>query len=449
MNQELKFFLITDTHYYAYEKLGYSDDKDQKCMNESGAIIDAVFEKFLQEDEIDIILIAGDLTNNGEVDSHKGFIERLNRLKEAGKKVYVITATHDYGLREISDGESVGKDDGKVLRSDLRDLYLDFGFSSAIAEHKSLSYVAQLAPGFRLLALNDDGDGRSFCGYDQDQLDWILNQIKEAQDAGDFIFAMTHHPMLPPTPMYPLISERDMLGNYKEVAKILADAGLQIIFTGHTHIVNIGSMVTDKGNEIWDVNTGSLVGYPTPIRRVEINNSQMQITTERIEDFEWDRKGMGAQEYLAAHFDSYLGDLFDSMANDFERFTQLAVGFSLEREKAEKFKIPIKFTGKILQKLTLGHLSKLLFVSRKVDKSVKDILLKDLILEIVRNIFSGNEHYSPDTPMHQALILMIGRLSKLVPGLKKKGYPLDDLPDFVSSLIYDPTPDHEALIPLK
>jgi hypothetical protein len=75
--------------------------------------------------------------------------------------------------------------------------------------------------------------------------------------------------------------------------------------------------------------------------------------------------------------------------------------------------------------------------------------LKDLILEIVRNIFSGNEHYSPDTPMHQALMLMIGRLSKLVPGLKKKGYPLDDLPDFVSSLIYDPTPDHEALIPLK
>lgn len=449
MKNGIKFYVITDTHYYAYEELGFSNDKDQKCMNESGAIIDAVFDKLSSQDEIDIILISGDLTNNGERASHEGFIKKLNSLKEKGKKVYVITATHDYGLRDVVEGESTGKDDGKVLRSELRGLYENFGFNDAIAEHESLSYVVKLAPGYRLLALNDDGNGRSFCGYDENQMAWILEQIKEAHDEGDFIFAMTHHPVLPPSPIYPLLSKRDMLGNYEETSRILADAGLQFIFTGHTHIQNIGFIKTEKGKELWDINTGSLVGYPTPIRVVEITESEMRIKTEKIDDFDWDFKGKDPQEYLKEHFDFYLTELFDSMAYDYERFMDLAGSFSLERSKALKLKFLLNNIGKILQKLTFGKVGKLLLISKKIDKSVKGILVKDFIIDIVRNIFSGNEHYSPQTPEYKAVMAVLDRLDPFLKGMKKKGPPFDDLHGFVGDLLYDNTPDNEAIIPIK
>ena len=114
-------------------------------MNESGAILDAAFEKLSSQDEINIILISGDLSNNGERESHREFLEKLARLKAAGKRVYVTTATHDYGLRELKDGESVGTDDGKTARGELRRMYFDYGFSESIADYADgLSYVAKL-----------------------------------------------------------------------------------------------------------------------------------------------------------------------------------------------------------------------------------------------------------------------------------------------------------------
>lgn len=448
MSKELKFYLVTDTHYYSLKELGHSNHCDQKCQNESGAIIDAAFDKFIADDEIDIILIAGDLTNNGERPSHLEFIEKLRRLKDAGKRVYVITATHDYGLRDLNEEHTIDTNSSHVHRDELRGFYNDFGFKDAIAEYDRLSYVAQLAPGFRLLALNDDGNGRSYCGYDEDHLEWILKQIKDAHENGDYIFAMTHHPVLPPTPAYPLVSKRDMLGGYETVPYILADAGLQLVFTGHSHMLNIGSITTEKGNKFWDVNTGSLVGYPTPIRKVTIDSENIHITTEKLDTFDWDFGGKDPQIYLRDHFDELLNGIFDSMAFDFERFVSLSGGFSLERKTAEKFRVPIKIFGKILQKLTLGKAGRLLFVSRKIDKSVKDILLKDLVVELVRNIFAGNEHYSPDTPMYKAIMALLERLQPIVKRFAKGNEILSDLPGFVATLIYDESPDIEAVIPI-
>lgn len=450
MGKELKFYLITDTHHYALKSLGWSEGKDQKCINETGAIIDAVFDKFIAQDEVNIVLISGDLSNNGETASHLEFIEKLNRLKSSGKRVFVITATHDYGLRELTNGDNTQTKKAITIRSELRGLYNDFGFEEAIAEYTdNLSYVAQLAPGFRLLALNDDGDGKTFCGYNEAQLTWILEQIKSAQDAGEYIFAMTHHPVLPPSPIYPLMSKRDMLGDYENTSTILADAGLNFVFTGHTHMQHIGLKTTEKGNKLWDINTGSLVGYPTPIRHVVLDEEKMTITTEKIDTFDWDFKGISMEQYLIGNFDSLLNDIFDSMAFDFERFVGLAGSFSLEREKAVKLKIPIKLAGKVMQKLTLGKAGRLLFVSRKIDKSVKNTLVKDLVIECVRNIFSGEQPYCPGTPMYAAIMALLGRLKRSARHFGKDNEILSDLPTFVESIICDGKPNSNAVLYYK
>lgn len=456
MKEPLKFYLISDLHHYApslgisgeaFEKRYYSD---QKCIAETGAILDAVIDKLLADKEINTILISGDLTCDGEKESHLDLIPKLRRLKNAGKRVIAIAATHDY-----SDNPKRYKND-KILpatpttREELWDLYYDFGPNEAIAVHReSHSYVIKLSPGYRLLALNDDGNGRSFCGYFPEHLNWILEQIKLAQMDGDEILAMTHHPVLPPSPIYPIFSKRDMLGDYENTSAVLADAGVQFVFTGHTHMQNIAVKKTAKGNMIYDINTSSAVGFAGAIRKIELNETEMRVSSSFIDDFNWDLNGKTVNEYLKEHFDHLLNDIFDSMANDIPHLAELAIGFSVEPSTVLKFRAPFTLLGKILQKLTLGKLAFILGIRKKIDVSVQNLLLKDLVLELVRNIYAGDEPYTPDTPLYKAFEAIINKLKPIIKKMKngdKYIYLAEDV--FLNGVLYDAyPPDNNAVLP--
>ena len=95
MSKPFSFFLVTDPHYFetalgaegeAYEA---RSRVDQKCIAETGAIIDAEFARIAADTETDVILIPGDLIFDGEKESHVGFREKLRRLQQAGKKIYL------------------------------------------------------------------------------------------------------------------------------------------------------------------------------------------------------------------------------------------------------------------------------------------------------------------------------------------------------------------------
>ncbi|MDE6659552.1 MAG: metallophosphoesterase, partial [Eubacterium sp.] len=276
MEKPFSFFLVTDTHYFdtsfsrtgpAYEARSLTD---QKCVAETPAIIDAGFAQIAEDTETDVILIPGDLVYRGEYQSHVGLRERFYKLQEQGKKIYLITARHDY----CEDGAPVEFEGDKLIpvegmpREELRDFYKDFGFGDAISEHKeSMSYVAQLADGIRLLALNCDGDCKDFKGIWENQMEWALEQIKEAHESGNYIFAMTHYPLLPFSAIMHLIGDAK-LTDWEDVATKLADAGVDLIFTGHMHAQAVTEYTTEKGNKITDVQTGCFVGCPCAYRKV-------------------------------------------------------------------------------------------------------------------------------------------------------------------------------------
>lgn len=457
MAQPLDFYLVTDIHYYAaslgvtgpaYER---ASGGEQKCLGETGAIVDAAFEKMAADQTIHTVLIAGDLSRDGEKASHLEFEKKLRKLKQAGKAVYVITATHDcFKPPKGYQGDKEVAVEG-VDREELPALYRPYGLVGALAYHASShSYTARLQEGYRLLALNDDGNGADFCGYSKEQLAWIMEQIEAAKKAGEYMLVMTHHPMLPPSPIYPFFCPKEMLGNWQEVSALLADAGIEFVFTGHTHMQNINSKTTEKGNTIYDINTASLVGYPSPIRRIHLTDSAMEITTEHIEDFHWDKGGKTAEAYLQAHFDFMLEDIIHSMAYDLERFKELATGFSMTGETVEKLKIPLCLAGRILQKLTVGGLSALFFTRKTAAKEVRPILIKDLLIEFVRNIYGGDEPYSRETPVGKAFLGIIDRVSPLVKKIGKGSPVTENLSALMESVIYDSgLPDNNAVLPRK
>lgn len=454
MGEPLKFHLITDLHHYA-TSLGttgsayeWRSQSDQKCLAETGPIIDAAVDWLLQSG-IDIILVAGDVSCDGEKESHLDLIPKLRRLREGGKRVILITATHDYNdnpIRCVGDEQLPAT---PTTRGELLELYHDFGPNEAIAFNaETHSYVVQLAPGWRLLALNDDGDGREFCGYYEDHLNWILDQVRQAHKAGDEVLAMTHHPVLPPSPIYPLFSRRDMLGDFEKTSTILADAGVQFIFTGHTHMQNIAVKTTEKGNTLYDINTSALIGYASAIRTVTLYDDRMDVRSDHIEHFDWDLHGMAVDEYFKSVFDRLLNDIFDSMAFDIERLSRLAGGFSMEAETIMNLRIPLTLAGRALQKLTVGRLARLLCISKDISLEVKPILLKDLFVEIVRNIYGGDEPYTPDTPVYQALKRIMERIKPLVRRMKNSDGILQIMDVILDGVLYDAPPaDNDAVLP--
>ena len=456
-HKDLKFYLITDLHHWAKAQgtSGEAYDRvyheEHRCMAETGAIISKVLDDIIADKEIDIVLVAGDITADGAREAHDEIIPMLRRLKDAGKRVFLITATHDFHDKPL---KAVGSKVGLATvtpRDDLYDLYNEFGRNEAISENrKSHSYSVMLDEKTRLLCLNDDGKGggTDFCGYFDDCVEWIKGQLDEAKANGEYVIVMTHHPALPPSPIYPMFSKRDMLANYDEITTLFADNGVKYIFTGHTHMTNIAIKTTEKGNDIYDVNTGSLVAYPCPYRKVVFTENEVHINTLQVEDFDWDFGGLTAHEYVKNHFNEFLNDVFYAIANDIDRVAVLGRAFSLKKETVYKYQKPLLFFGKKLNTMTLGSLGRKLGVGRKIDKSVRDILLKDFLIDVIDNVFHGDEPYTPDTPMYKSVAAILDRLSALMKPVPKLRKACEILAVIKDGVLYDAPPaDWNVVLP--
>ena len=413
-----KFYLITDTHYYKHSLSQYNEYYDdfmhyeQKCFAETQAINESVFKWLETADEADTLFIAGDLSFNGEKESHLAYIELLKSLKEKGKKIYVVTADHDFKNR--ADGCFGFDENGRIHpeptpRDELIELYNDFGFGDAIAVDKQhLSYVAQLTDGLRLLALNNDGcaDGGRY--FEESHIAWIKEQTKKARDDGQMMIAMNHYPLIPGQPIFNLIGDTYQK-DAGEVTKMLADEGVHLCFTGHMHNQSINVIETEKGNKFYDVCTGSIIADPAVIRLVNvIDDETVEIKTYDTPDFDYDTNGKTCKQYLSDLFDNMIVNVLDDMAFDTER---MMGKFHIDNQKMKPL---LKAIGKVLQKTTVGGLGRTLCF--KVDKSIKKEKVKDVAAELVRMIFEGNQYFKEGTPKGDALLALFRRLK---PVLKK------------------------------
>ncbi len=417
-NEPLKIQFITDVHYYsrkngtegkAYDK---AESKSQMIIKDSDLVIKAGFDMLAADTSTDIVILAGDTTRNGEIDSHKEFIEMLYDLKSKGKRVYVITATHDFRPGGVTEGY---KGDNKIEvpavddRQELWDMYYDFGPSEAISTHReSLSYVVQLAPGYRLFALNDDTnfkpEGEQGSGYSDDCMNWIMEQLRDAQENDQYVIAMTHHPMISPSPFYKIIGGGNMQRNHETTREIFADAGLHCMLTGHTHVHDISYITTPKGNRFYDVACGALIGCPPVMRNVTFDpkNAKIDVETVTITDVAgFDTNGKPFDEYMKGFFFGMIKEVLWAMGYDIDRLAEMSDAFSIPGEKIKKFGWILKPVGKFLDKLTfkkIWRMCKKECTLRKSDiADIADNKVIDFILELVQNLYCGDSPYGPDT----------------------------------------------------
>ena len=415
------FYQITDLHLYAGERIGSFGEAydrkaqyDQKCMKESEAIVQAAFDAMAADKETEVVIISGDLTFDGEKESHDLLVEMLTKLKAQGKRIFVITATHDYRMNARGYNETGSFPVEKYPREQLREVYADFGWNEAVAEHPaSMSYAVKMFPGWRFLLMNDDGP-EGFCGYSDDLLKWVREQAAEARKDGERMIAVTHHPMLPPAKIYPLISHGQMLCGYETTAPMFADLGIEYIFTGHTHMQSVSHLDTVRGGRIYHINTGSVTGHPAPYRKMTITPDGIDVKTLNVTAFDSDLDGKSVDEFMKDHFLYMLRVIFDTMEHDHEEFKHISPSFAMSDKTVDTLGPLLTLFGKIVNGLTFGGLAKILLMPRTVQPAVKDMKIRDFLLNLISDLYSGKREYTPDTAVYQSFMPMARRLGKLV-----------------------------------
>lgn len=412
------FYLVTDTHYLnsVLEPGGEAFEKnmltEQYFVKESGDIIRSVFDKITEDKETDIVILPGDLVKNGEKASHDGFIRELYRLKENGKRPYVITAGHDYNDNAyVLRGEGRAPVEGTDY-NELCEMYRDFGYGDAVAfDEATHSYMAEIADGVRMLAIHCDSKNQPKGTMDDRLMEWAKIQLDKAKADNCSVFAICHYPIIPPVPVFELVGDAK-IKDWKKVASFLADNGVELVLTGHMHIQSINEYYSESGNRLIDVCTSALVGSPAKYRKITVDsNSVLKIETLDVPDFGWNLNGLTPQEYFDSHFASSVVARINGALRGGDGIVKHLKSFGRKR----------------LEKLKVRGLKRLFFI--KKDKEFDEKMFTDFAGEVAVSIFSGDMPYVEGTAGYKLIAGILGRLSfvlkKIEPKLSKNGARVD------------------------
>ena len=295
---DVSFAVISDLHVYdsplgssgaAFEKTMLSD---RKLLLDSIDLLDYAIAN-IASSGVRLVLISGDLTKDGELINHRIAAEKLKRLADANIAVYVVPGNHDINnpgaVRYVGDShEPVAT----VSAAEFAQIYGDFGFNAALMrDDDSLSYAAEPVEGLWLLSLdacryreNVPGQEEIASGrISQQTADWIASVLRAAASANKAVMVLIHHGVVEHWNGQAKLHPDFLIQDYINFGKFLASWNVRIAFSGHYHAQDITRGDFD-GKYLYDIETGSLVTAPCPMRYVEIRNNVINISTDTIVD---------------------------------------------------------------------------------------------------------------------------------------------------------------------
>ena len=302
-DMNLRIAVMSDLHYLSPDMIADTADfehalnSDRKLLKESSAILYEKFEQ-VRADKPDILLVSGDLTKDGEQECHAALAKQLQQLQQdiPGLKIYVINGNHD--IRNYN-AKNFNTPDGKAVPAtrthpeDFKRIY-DFVYSdptviatftpAAGNEAGGLSYVARPVEGLTIIAMdtcryskentsNGTDEHETSGAISADLEKWVIEQTAAAKARGDLVIGLEHHGLVPHFDVEPTILPMYLVNGYERIAQEYADAGMSVVFTGHMHAVDIAAMTTKAGNTFYDIETGSALTYPCPVRFVDLRRS--------------------------------------------------------------------------------------------------------------------------------------------------------------------------------
>lgn len=302
-DMNLRIAVMSDLHYLSPDMIADTEDfehafnSDRKLLKESSSVLREMLER-VRADKPDILLVSGDLTKDGEQECHAALAKQLQQLQQdvPGLKIYVINGNHDirnYNAKNFNTADGKAVPATRTEPEDFKRIY-DFVYSdpTVIATFTpaegnkagGLSYVARPVEGLTVIAMDTcryssdntsigDDEHETSGAISADLEKWVIEQTAAAKARGDLVIGLEHHGLVPHFDVQPTILPMYLVNGYERIAQEYADAGMSVVFTGHMHAVDIAAMTTASGNTFYDIETGSALTYPCPVRFVDLRRS--------------------------------------------------------------------------------------------------------------------------------------------------------------------------------
>ena len=233
--------VATDLHYLAPSLTDHGalfrrvmEAGDGKVTELCDEITDAFLEE-VKAEEPDALILTGDISFNGEKESHLALAEKLAALEEAGVPVLVLPGNHDLYRSCYSFFGDEGEQVESVSAEEFAVIYGAFGFDEALSrDDDSLSYLARINDTTRVLMLDADTP-HDFCSLSDKTLSWIERRLSEAAVEGKRMLVACHQNLY----KHSMFGAGYVLGCSDELHALLEKYGAELMLSGHMHIQHI------------------------------------------------------------------------------------------------------------------------------------------------------------------------------------------------------------------
>lgn len=285
-----KFVVLSDIHLMhpnllvsegeAFDRYNWEENK---LLRESPDIFAATLER-TRAYKPDFLIVCGDMTKDGEIISHKYVAEKLNEFsKQTGAKILVIPGNHDLtNPHSFKYDGAVSTPEPSASEADFEEIYAGCGYADAVARGpRKLDYMNYPADGVAFIGVdsnekNTPDNAAVQGGLTKEQVSWVAEMVKKAHSDNRYVIMGMHHNLLEFYNNASLIRGANIANaRYEDYANEqlvtdLCNAGIDVVFSGHSHMHSITS---EKCNdrEIFSVVTSSLVNLPIAYRTVNIS----------------------------------------------------------------------------------------------------------------------------------------------------------------------------------
>lgn len=298
--KEITFFIAADPHHLSKKTYDngesfnwFLSSGDGKLLNYTDEIIDA-FTLEIEYRNPDILIIPGDLTCNGERESHLEMAEKLKTIKELDVQVFVVPGNHDIEnpwARHYFKDEMIKID--SITDEEFVKIYEEFGYKSATSrDPHSLSYLATPCKDVWLLMLdsakykkNKVRNAPEMAGEISNKtFNWIKECANLAQENEAEIIAVMHHSLLDHNRV---INENYTVENNEKLIELFLECNIEIVLTGHIHLQDIKSYSKDN-KKVYDIATSSLIVYPNQYGILKyIPEKGFDYETRKVDVYAW------------------------------------------------------------------------------------------------------------------------------------------------------------------
>lgn len=407
---DLSFAVASDLHYSSpEEELEKTNDDPifwhatRRCEmeNETGLIIDEFLNQCAESDDVEYVLISGDLANRGRSrpEDHLVIAQKLRDFeKKSGKEVYVINGNHD------------ASNDQATTLARFKEIYAEFGYDHALTTRADdCSYTADLGEKYRLIALDSNHETKSTeDGMTADRLKWVKEQAELAKEDGRYPIVMMHHNLLDHLPIQRVLSRNFIVKFHFTTAELFADWGIKTVFTGHEHCSDATVYTSAFGNKLYDFATTSLAMYPLEYRVVKYNDNEIKYETRSVDKIDYDALTATTKGYTDEQIAAMRADLRAFSKGYLKAGVQYRLELSLSPEKmgideGSAYSKPIIYAvDKLISllRMPLCGENSLQSIAKEYGIEIPDSDYKtgwDLATDLVAWHYSGGEHFDTDS----------------------------------------------------